>query len=235
MGSYTPVLLQKARLSRMLEELAASKFGFWVVAWIMTLADSAFLLEPGKFVFTVSRNTRPELKVSAIPFTMMNKELVFAIYSVPFRLFLISSIAAPNQTLQKTFKRLSSITRRERRARSLLLVSSVAMLLLVAGPLVAAVRGVQYSIILLLPALYGLGIAASVLIWSERKHFGLSNGTALKISAELILCPVCSINVFKRISLVQAPQANTFSVAYFCSSPKQALTAIKDNLRFYGE
>jgi hypothetical protein len=219
----------------MLEELAASKFGFWSVAWIMTLADSAFLLEPGKFVFTVSQNTRPELRASAVPFTVMNKELVFAIYSVPFRLFLISSISAPNQSLQKTFKRLSNINRRERRARYLLSVSSVAMLLLVAGPMIAAVWGVQYSIVLLLPALYGLGIAASVLIWSERKRFGLSSGTALKISAELILCPVCMINVFKRISLAQGLQTNAFSVAHFCSSPKEALTAIRDNLQFYGE
>lgn len=219
----------------MLEELAASKFGFWVVAWIMTLADSAFLLEPGKFVLTVSRTPRPEIRASAVPFTVMNKELVFAIYSFPFRLFLISNVSAPNQTLQKTFKLLSNLSRRERRARSLLLVSSGAMLVLVAGPMIAAVWGVQYSIILLLPALYGLGIAASVLIWSKRKRFGLSSGTALKISAELVLCPVCLINVFKRISLAQGVQPNTFSVAHFCPSPKEALTAIRDNLQFYGE
>src|SRR5579872_371604 len=119
----------------MLEELAASKFGFWVVAWIMTIADSAFLLERGKFVFTVSRTTRPKLRASAVPFTVMNKELVFAIYSVPFRLFLISSTSAANQTLQKTFKNLSNVNRRERRARSLLLVSSVAAAHLVIGPI----------------------------------------------------------------------------------------------------
>ena len=59
----------------MLEELAASKFGFWVVAWIIALADSTFLLEPGKFVFTVSRTTRPELRASSAPFTVMNREL----------------------------------------------------------------------------------------------------------------------------------------------------------------
>jgi len=219
----------------MLEELAASKFGFWVVAWIMTLADSAFLLEPGQFLFTVSRTLRPELKASTVPFTVKNKELVFAIYSFPFRLFLMSSISAPHHTPQKTFKSLSNINRRQRRARSLVLVSSVAMLLLIAGPVIAAVWGVQHSIIALLPALYGLGIAASVLIWSERRSFGLSSGIALKISAELILCPVCLVNVFKRISLSQDWQANTLSVAHFCSSPKEAMIAIRDNLQFYGD
>jgi hypothetical protein len=219
----------------MLEELAASKFGFWLVAWIMTLADSTFLLEPGKLVFTASRTTRSELRASAVPFTIMNKELVFAIYSVPFRLFLISSISAPNQALKKTFKTVSNLSRRERRARSLFFVSLTAMALILAGPIIAATRGVQYSIMLLLPMLYLISIATSVLIWSERKCFGLSNGSAMKISAELILCPVCSINVFKRISLAQDGQANAFSVAHFCSSPKEALTSIRDNLQFYGE
>jgi len=219
----------------MLEELATSKFGFWVVAWIMTLADSAFLLEPGKFLFTVPRTLRPDLRVSTVPFTVMNKELVFAIYSVPFRLFLISSISAPDQNRQKTFKGLSNLSRRGRRAWSLVLVSSGAMAILVAGPIVAAMWGVQYSIIFFLPALYALGIAGSVLIWSEKKRFGLSSGTALKISAELILCPVCLVNVFKRISMAQGWQANTFSIALFCSSPKEVLKAIRENLQFHGE
>ncbi|MBR0945721.1 hypothetical protein JQ563_32220 [Bradyrhizobium liaoningense] len=213
-------------LSRMLEELAASKFGFWVVAWIIALADSTFLLEPGKFVFTVSRTTRPELRASSAPFTVMNRELVFAIYSVPFRLFLITSISAPNQTLQKTFRRLSNINRRERRAWSLLLVSAGAMALLVAGPIISAVWGVQYSIILLLPTLYALGIAASVLIWNERRRFGLSNAMAVKISAELMLCPVCLINVFKRIALAQGWQES--------DRTEQAQTALRTDRRTDG-
>jgi hypothetical protein len=219
----------------MLEELAASTFGFWVVAWIMTLADSAFLLEPGKFVFTVPRSLRPKLRSSAVPFTVKNKELVFAIYSVPFRLFFVSDISAPHHRPQDTFKRLSATNRRERRARSLLVVASVAMLFLLAGPMIAAVWGVQYSIIALLPSLYALGIAASVLIWTGRKSFGLSTGTALKISTELVLCPVCVVNVFKRISLAHGWQPNTLSVTHFCSSPKDALSAIRENLQYYGE
>jgi hypothetical protein len=109
------------------------------------------------------------------------------------------------------------------------------MLILIAGPIVSAVWGVQYSIIALLPSLYGLGIAASLLIWSKRKSFGLAKGTALKIGAELILCPVCVINIFKRISLAQLLQPNAFSVAHFCSSPTETLTAIRENQQFYGE
>ncbi|MBR0883368.1 hypothetical protein JQ608_41010, partial [Bradyrhizobium liaoningense] len=146
--------------------------------------------------------------------------------SVPFRLFLITSISAPNQTLQKTFRRLSNINRRERRAWSLLLVSAGAMALLVAGPIISAVWGVQYSIILLLPTLYALGIAASVLIWNERRRFGLSNAMAVKISAELMLCPVCLINVFKRIALAQGWQES--------DRTEQAQTALRTDRRTDG-
>jgi hypothetical protein len=80
-----------------------------------------------------------------------------------------------------------------------------------------------------------VGMAASVLLWSDRQRFGLSNGTALRMSAELILCPVCLINVFKRISFAQGWDANTFAVARFCSAPKDAVTAIRENLHFHGE
>lgn len=219
----------------MLEDLAASKFGFWVIAWIMTLADSAFLLEPRKFVFTVPRNLHPNLKSSSVPFTLHNKELIFAIYSVPFRLFFVSDISAPYGGRRDTFKMLSTTYRRERRARSLVVVASIAVLFLIVGPLIAAVRGVQFSIVALLPSLYALGIAASVLIWARRKSFGLSSGAALKISAELVLCPVCVVNVLKRISLAQSWQPNTLSVAHLCSSPKEALTAVSENLNFHGE
>jgi hypothetical protein len=219
----------------MLEDFIASKFGFWVVAWIMTLADSAFLLEPGKFVFTVPRSLRPNLKTSAVPFTISNKELIFALYSAPFCFFFVSSISAPCRRAQHTFKALSVNARRQRRAQPLLVIAFLAMLALVSGPVISAVWGVQYSIVLLLPFLYVSGIAASAVIWTRRKSFGLSNGTVLKMSTELILCPVCVINVFKRISLVQSWQLNTLSVAKFCSSPKDALSAINENMKFYGE
>ncbi|MGY3514183.1 hypothetical protein [Bradyrhizobium lupini] len=219
----------------MLEDLAASTFGFWVVAWIMAFGDSALLLEPGKFVFTVPRNFHPKLKSSSVPFTLKNKELIFSIYSVPFRLFIVSDISASSGGPRDTFKMLSTTFRRERRARSLVVVALVAMLLLIAGPMMSASRGVQFSIIMLLPSLYALGIAASAIIWSHRKSFGLSNGTALKISAELVLCPVCVVNVLKRISLAQSWQPNTVSVAHFCSSPKEALHAVSENLQFHGE
>lgn len=219
----------------MFEDLAASTFGFWVVAWIIVLADSAFLLEPGKFVFTVPRSFRPKLKSASVPFTLKNKELIFAICSVPFRLFIVSDISAANRGPRDTFKMLSTTYRRERRARSLAVVALVALLFLTAGPVIAAVRGVQFSVTALLPSLYASGIAASVLIWTRRKSLGLSSGAALRMSAELVLCPVCVVNVLKRISLAQSRQPNTLAVAHFCSSPKEALSAISENLQFHGE
>jgi hypothetical protein len=217
----------------MLEDLAASKFGFWIVAWTMLLADSAFLLEPGKFVFTVSRTRKPELRVSSVPFTVLNKELVFAIYSFPFRLFFISSTSAPPQSEQVFFRRLSNMKRRERRTKPLLVLASATMGILIMGPILAAIRGIQFSLVVFLPPIYTLAIGASVVVWSNRRRFGLSNGAALKISAEAILCPVFLVNIAKRISFAQRSEMNTFVVARFCASPTETVSAIHDNLLFH--
>jgi hypothetical protein len=105
-------------------------------------------------------------------------------------------------------------------------VSSWALALLVVGPIISALWGEQYSIILLLPALYALGVGASVLNWSDRRRFGRSSGTALRISAELILCPICLTNVFKRISFAQSWDPNALAVAGFCALPKEAMATI---------
>jgi hypothetical protein len=218
----------------MLQDLAASKFGFWIVAWTMVLADSAFLLEPGKFVFTVSRAKKPELRVSSVPFTMLNKEVVFAIYSFPFRLFFVSSTSAPPQSEQEFFRRLSNMKRWEHRTKPLLVLSSAAMAILLMGPILAAVRGIQFALVVFLPALYALAVAASLVVWSNRRRFGLANGTALRICAEVTLCPVFLVNIAKRLSFSsQRFEMNAFVVASFCSSPKETESAIHDNLLFH--
>jgi hypothetical protein len=89
------------------------------------------------------------------------------------------------------------------------------------------------SIMTLLPLLYLLSIAGAAMLWRMRRKFHLSNGTALKIAAELVLCPVLLINVSKRLSLLRVPRLTPSNVAACSASPEQTLAAIDRNLRFH--
>ena len=115
----------------------------------------------------------------------------------------------------------------------LTILSMLAALILIAGPFISASRGIALSIIVLLPLLYLLSIAGAVVLWRMRKRFGLSNGTTIKLAAELVLCPVLIVNVSKRLSLSQAVRLAPSDVAAFSVAPEQTLAAIDRNLRFH--
>jgi hypothetical protein len=215
----------------MLEEIASSRFGFWIVA--LTSVDSAFLLQPGKFAFSLSLVNEVRLKASSVPFTLRDKELVSSLLSFPFELFFVSDIAALCQTAGQTRKALSHMRRLKRRARPFSLLSAAAAILLISGPCLAALRGIQLSVLLLLPSLYLLAIAASLVLWRKRRILGLSDGVALRISAEITLCPVLLVNISKRISLAQSLELNTFAVASFSKTPEQTESAVRENMKYH--
>jgi hypothetical protein len=215
----------------MLEDIASSRFGFWIVALIMTSIDSAFLLQPGKFAFSLSPDVR--LKASSTPFTLRNKELILSLLSFPFELFFISDIAALDQPAGQTRKTLSRMRRLKRRARIFSLLSAAAASLLILGPCLAAFRGIQFSVLVLLPSLYLLAIAASVVLWRKRRIFGLSDGTVLKICAEITFCPVLLVNLSKRISLALTPELNTLAVVSFSKTSEQTASAVRENMKYH--
>jgi hypothetical protein len=217
----------------MLEEIASSRFGFWIVAMIIAAIDSSFLLEPGKFAFSISRANQVRLRISSSPFTLRNRELASSFLSFPFQVFFISDIRALELTARQTFKALSHLKRLSRQTTIFSVLSAIAMASLILGPCVAALSGIQKSIILLFPPLYFLAITASVLLWQKRRRFGFSKSTVLKISAEIILCPVLLVNLSKRISLAQELELNTFRLASFTSYPDRTLFAISENIRFH--
>jgi hypothetical protein len=217
----------------MLEDIASSRFGFWIVALVMAAIDSAFLLKPGRFAFSISHANLVWLRVSSAPFTLRNKELASSLLSFPFQLFFISDIHEPALTTRETFNALSRMRRLSRQATIFSILSVLATIFLVLGPCFAAIAGNQFSIIILFPPLYVFAITASVLLWRRRKRFGFSNGTVLKISAEITLCPVLLVNMSKRISLAQAAEMNTFKLASLSNSPDRTLAAISANIRYY--
>jgi hypothetical protein len=217
----------------MLEDIASLRFGFWIAALLMAAIDSAFLLKPGRFAFSISRANLVWLRVSSAPFTLRNKELASSLLSFPFQLFFISDIDGPERTTRETFNALSRMRRLSRQTKVFSSLSVLATIFLVLGPCFAAIAGNQLSIMILFPPLYVFAITASVLLWRRRRRFGFSNGTVLKISAEITFCPVLLVNISKRISLAQASEVNTFKLASLCNAPDRTLAAISANIRYY--
>ena len=218
----------------MLEDLASSRFGFWGVALVIVAIDASFLLRSGKFAFSITPSNRVTIRISSSPFLVLNKELVCSLFSFPFQLFFISGVdSSERATGRETFRAISRLKRLSRQSAIFSVLAEIGIALLVLGPCFAALRGVGASIILIFPLFYLLALATSVLLWQRRQRVGLSNATVLKISAEVILCPVLIVNLPKRISLCQKLELNTFRLAQLSTCPVQTLDAIRENLRFY--
>jgi hypothetical protein len=217
----------------MLEDIASSRFGFWIVAATIVAVDQAFLLTPGTFAFSVPGANRTRLRVSAAPFTLREKDLVCSLLAFPFQLFFVCAADAPRRTPPHVQRLLARMHRLSAQNGPLTILAMLAALILIAGPFISASRGIGLSIIVLLPLLYLLSIAGGVVLWCMRRRFGLSNGAVLKIAAELVLCPVLVINVSKRLSLSQAVRLSPTDVAAFSAAPEQARAAIESNLRFH--
>jgi hypothetical protein len=214
----------------MLGEIASSRFGFWVVAAVLAAADSTFLLKPGKFAFSVSSTNQVRIRISQSPFTLRNSELAVSLLSFPFQTFFVSDVDASSLPAQQTLKALSHLRRFSRQNNIFSALAMLAATSLVLGPCIAALMGIQRSIILLFPPLYLLAITASVLLWQRRRRLSFSKVIALKICAEIILCPVLIVNLSKRISLAQTSKLNTFELVPFTTFPDHTLHAIRENL-----
>jgi hypothetical protein len=220
----------------MLEEIASSRFGFWIVAAVMVAIDSSFLLKPGKFAFSVSASNLVNIRVATSPFLIRNKELVCSLLSFPFQLFFISDVETLERaTGRETLKALSRLSRvsRQNTIFSILSVCGISLLLL--GPLLAATHGIQASLVSVFPLFYLLACINSAMLWRRRRKFGLSGSAVIKISAEIILCPILLVNISKRISLAQTLELNTYRLALHSRSPPKIIAAIKENVQFYDE
>jgi hypothetical protein len=216
----------------MLEDIASSRFGFWIVALLMAAIDSAFLLKPGSFAFSVSSKNLVWVRVSPSPFTLRNKELASSLLSFPFQLFFISKIDEPARTARETLYSLSHMRRLSRQIAVFSILSVLTTIFLLLGPCLAFIVSSQFSIIVLFPPLYAFSILASALLWRRRGRLGLSNRNVARISTEIILCPVLLVNIAKRISLARESEMNTFRLASLCRVPDQTLAAISETIKY---
>jgi hypothetical protein len=142
-----------------------------------------------------------------------------------------SNIDEPARTARETLYSLSHMRRLSRQAAVFSILSILTTVFLLLGPCSARFVSSQFSIIVLFPLLYAIAILASALLWRRRGRLGLSNANVVRISTEIILCPVLLVNIAKRISLARESETNTFRLASLCRVPDQTLTAINENLK----
>jgi hypothetical protein len=142
----------------MLEDIASSRFGFWVIAFLMAGLDSAFLLKPGSYAFSLSSPNLVRLRVSSHPFTMRNKELISSLLSFPHQVFFLSHLDAPERTERELYKAISRMRRLSRQTKIFSILSILASVFLVLGPLLAATVSNPFSILVLFPLLYAVGL-----------------------------------------------------------------------------
>jgi hypothetical protein len=181
----------------MLEDLAHSWYGFWAIAFVIVVLDSAVLLAPGEFAFSFDKDGRPRLRVPAAPFVMRGKDLLFASLEYFARPFFVSSIAS---SLEADEAPLQALRHLSARCRAMCAYSYVAAaVLVVVGPIVAFNAGISVALVVALPIIYLNAVVALLAVFTSRADFGLSPTRFGSLAFELLVCPVLIMNLNKRL------------------------------------
>lgn len=181
----------------MLESIAHSPFGFWIIALVIVLLDSAVLIAPGEFAFAFDRNGQPRLRIPAAPFVVRNKDLLFASLSYFAKAFFVSSTASAQHVDEA---QMNELRRLAARCRAMCAYSYVtAAVLVVAGPAASLYFGISLTLVGALPVLYINAILTLLAVFVARKDFDMSPGRFGSLAFELIVCPALVVNLNKRL------------------------------------
>jgi hypothetical protein len=209
----------------MLETIASSSFGFWSIAVLIVVIDSAVLLAPGEFVFGFDRHGKAVVRAAASPYLVRGKDLSFATLIYFARPFFVSSATAPDIAEEDL-----AALRRASQLRSVYLYSAVtAFLLLAAGPALTAFLGIPTALLIVLPVLYANALVALVDIVAARREFKLSSKALSALAFELIVCPVLVTNLNKRL-VDRSVVPNTFQLV---GDDRALQDRIRANLEFH--
>ena len=181
----------------MLESIAHSPLGFWIIALIIVVLDSAVLLAPGEFAFAFDTNGRPRLRIPAAPFVVRNKDLMFTAGTYFARAFFVSSIASPQHA---DAAQLDELRRLAARCRAMCAYSYVtAAVLILAGPAASLYVGISLALVGALPILYLNAIVTLLAVFVARRDFDMSPRRLGSLAFELLVCPALVVNLNKRL------------------------------------
>jgi hypothetical protein len=194
----------------MLHDVASSTIGFWSIALLIALIDSAVLLSAGEYTFRFHAEERIELRLPKSPYLVRNCELVFTLVSHFLRPFHLSSVDAEvaSQAYQLiALRRLDAI----HRGLNWFAVTAFVLIAIV-GPTVSAAWGVSLAIVCVLPILYANSIAALAYIFRRKADLSVGPPDLWRLAFELLACPALTINVVKRLTMRRNLVLNTWEL-----------------------
>ncbi len=188
----------------MIDTLAYSPFGFWIVAVLIILIDATVFLQPGRFTFRIGRGLTARIRVVETPFLLLGREPVVTLISYPFSAFFITSddgSPKPRSALKRDLLALKRLARACEMLATLALTSGA--LVCVAGPILSAQYSVGHGIIFVMPVVYILAVLGISLLCAYRSNLGLARSDVAGIGFELLLCPFLMVNVIKKVVVRQ--------------------------------
>jgi hypothetical protein len=183
----------------MLDYVASSTIGFWALALLIALIDSAVLLKAGEFTFRLGAGDRIELRLPRSPYLVRNHELAFVLVSHFLRPFHLCSIDAKFALQGDKLIELQRLDAIQRGLSSFAVAGFV--LTAIVGPMVSAVWSVGLALVCVVPILYANSVAALAYIVGRRADLGLTAPDLSRFGFELLACPVLTINVVKRMTM----------------------------------
>lgn len=193
----------------MFYELANSAYGFWIVAFLIALIDSAVLLKRGQFLFSVDPQGYFEVRAAEAPFLLRNRELVFTLISYFQSPFYLSSIDAPTDASTSS---LNEVIAHAKKSRPLQVFSAICLIATSVGLIGSVIWGLGTAILPALCVLYLNSLSAILFLCLNRRDLRLSKFLFWQIAGELLLCPFLAMNLFKKASFHGMPAANTWSI-----------------------
>jgi hypothetical protein len=194
----------------MIDAIANSTFGIWAVAALIAFLDSAALLNPGEFTFSLRADGEPKTRIPRSPFLLRNRELIFVLASYFLRSFHLSSISSPTMEQERE---LAYLGRAEAMFRALGFVAAAALILiLVVGPIISVVYGPSFGFVCVTPLVYANSLVGLGMVFRNRTTFEMSNGDFARLVLELAVCPVLAINIVKRLTMRRTVVFDTWAL-----------------------
>jgi hypothetical protein len=186
------------------EFLAHSPLGFWIIAFLIIVADSSLFLPPGRFTFAIGRRLNVKIRIADNPFLLRGKEPILTLFAYPITPFFVSSINVPPRGRSGAKRLLLGYKRVVFNCGDLAILASVSLLLvLIVGPLISLQYGIERALITTLPAEYVTALFGVIIVYLNRSIYELNRRDFASIAIELALCPILLVNIFKKIAARQ--------------------------------
>ncbi len=191
-------------MNALLDFIEYTPYGLWTIALAIMLFDSAILLRPPLFTFSFGPRLTVLASPTRFPFLIRDRQPIITLIKYPLRPFFIGQ---PRDSVNVTVANKLELVRRKRIAmvsRQLCVPAGVTLgLVCVVGPAVSFIAGLERTIIYVWVMVYAMAIESLIVIIISRSHLQITARKIVAIGFELLICPFLTVNVIKKIVILQ--------------------------------